>query len=145
MSAQHTRLREDLRSVLSHPGSPLDWYRHSRAIFTGGNDVRLLRGGAELFPAMHEAIAQARHQVWLATYIFHDDEAGRAMMESLIAAARRGVRVSVVVDGFGSAESLATLQSLLPAASVRLTVFRPLRGWRSWLQPGQLRRLHHKL
>ena len=34
-------------------------------------------GGDELFPAMREAIASARHEVWLATYIFHDDDASR--------------------------------------------------------------------
>ena len=144
MSAR-PQLREDLQSAFSQPGSPLDWYRHSRAIFTGGNEVQLLRGGAELFPAMHESIAKARHQVWLVTYIFHDDDAGRAIIEALRTAARRGVRVSVVVDGFGSADSLITLQSLLPEPGVRFTVFRPVKGWRSWFQPGQLRRLHHKL
>ena len=61
--------------------------------FVGGNRVRLLQGGDELFPAMHSAIAGARHQVWLATYIFHDDEAGQAIAESLRAAAGRGVAV----------------------------------------------------
>jgi cardiolipin synthase len=123
----------------------LSWYAQSRALFTGANQVRLLRGGDQLFPAMHEAIERARHRVWLATYIFHDDIAGQDMVAVLARAAQRGVRVSVVVDGFGSGPSLARISRSLRDSGVRFTVFRPLTGWRSWLQPGQLRRLHQKL
>jgi cardiolipin synthase len=113
--------------------------------FSGGNAVALLSGGDELFPAMHEAIAGALHEVWLATYIFHLDEAARSMADALIAAARRGVRVRVVVDGFGSKASLPALHSWFEGSGVALAVFRPLERWTAYLQPGQLRRLHQKL
>jgi cardiolipin synthase len=94
---------------------------------------------------MHAAVAQARAQVWLATYIFHDDEAGSAMAEVLRAAEARGVRVHVVVDGFGSLATLPRLRQRLSAGGIEFDVFRPLNRWTAWLQPGQLRRLHHKL
>ena len=112
---------------------------------SGGNRVRLLAGGAELFPAMCEAVAAARHQVWIATYIFHDDEAARAVAEALGAAARRGVRVHVVVDGFGTKGTLATVRRWIEADGVQLVVFRPVDRWWRLLHPGQLRRLHQKL
>jgi cardiolipin synthase len=115
------------------------------ADFVGGNRVGLLQGGDELFPVMREAMAAARLQVWLATYIFHDDEAGRAMADSLRAAARRGVAVHVVVDGFGSLATLQRLRDWLAGDGVQIDVFRPLDRWSAWLQPAQLRRLHHKL
>lgn len=111
----------------------------------GGNQVELLRGGDQLFPAMLEAIAAARQEVWIATYIFHDDPTGLAIVEALLAASRRGVRVRVVVDGFGSKAALTRLQAHFLAADAGFTVFRPVRGWWSWMQPGQLRRLHQKL
>jgi cardiolipin synthase len=111
----------------------------------GGNQVRLLCGGDELFPAMRAAIAQARREVWLATYIFHNDEAARGIADALAAAARRGVRVRVVVDGFGSRGTLPDLQRWWADQQVALAVFRPLDRWYAWLQPGQFRRLHHKL
>jgi len=112
---------------------------------TGGNQATLLAGGGELFPAMCTAIAGARHQVWLATYIFHDDPAARAVAQALADAARRGVWVGVVVDGFGSMASLLRLRQWMQDAGVNLTVFRPVDRWWRLLQPGQLRRLHHKL
>lgn len=123
----------------------LAWYAQSRAVFSGGNELQLLRGGDALFPALRAAIASATHEVWLATYIFNDDPAALAVADALAAAARRGVRVRVVVDGFGSAHALTGLRERLEPAGVALAVFRPLAGWWSWLQPGQLRRLHQKL
>jgi cardiolipin synthase len=113
--------------------------------YSGGNDITLLSGGDELFPAMCAAIAAARHDVWLATYIFHDDDAARSVVDALLAAARRGVRVRVVVDGFGSKASLPTLRRWFESGGVELAVFRPLDRWSAYLQPGQLRRRHHKL
>ena len=123
----------------------LAWYARARAVFSGGNEVELLRGGDALFPAMCTAIGRALHEVWLATYIFDDDVAGTAVAQALAAAARRGARVRVVVDGFGSLHALARLRGLLEPAGVGFAVFRPVQGWWSWLLPGQLRRLHQKL
>ena len=114
--------------------------------YVGGNQVRLLQGGDALFPAMCGAIAAAQHEVWLATYIFHHvGGAGRSVADALVAAAQRGVAVHVVVDGFGTKANLPTLREWFAGTAVRLEVFRPLDRWWSWLQPGQLRRLHQKL
>jgi cardiolipin synthase len=125
---------------------PLDLRRAERAaVLSGGNEVRLLTGGDELFPAMCEAITSARHEVWLATYIFHHDDAAHAVADALVFAARRGVRVRVVVDGFGSKASLAVLRSWFEGSGVALAVFRPLDRWTAYFQPGQLRRLHQKM
>lgn len=115
------------------------------ARFSGGNRVQLLAGGDALFPAMRQAIANARHQVWLATYIFHHDEASAELARALADAARRGVWVGVVVDGFGSKASLPQLRHWLAEAGVNLAVFRPVDRWWRLLSPGQLRRLHQKL
>jgi cardiolipin synthase A/B len=111
----------------------------------GGHQVRLLQGGDELFPALCQAVAQAEHEVWLASYIFHDDEAAQAVAQALSEAGRRGVRVGVVVDGFGSKATLARLREWMAEPQVALVVFRPVHRWWSLLQPGQMRRMHLKL
>jgi cardiolipin synthase len=51
-------------------------------VFVGGNQVDLLQGGDELFPRMCAAIDAALHEVWLATYIFHDDTAAQAVADA---------------------------------------------------------------
>lgn len=127
------------------PPHPAAWLAVPAPRFVGGNAVELLQGGDDLFPAMCAAIEAARQEVWLATYIFHDDPAAQRVVAALVAAAARGVAVHVVVDGFGCLATLPTLAAALRPAGVRLEVFRPLDRWYAWLQPGQLRRLHQKL
>jgi cardiolipin synthase len=127
------------------PVSPAVRAAIGRPQFTGGNEVTLLRGGDSLFPAMRQAIAGALHEVWLAAYIFHDDATALEIADALVAAAQRGVYVHVVIDGFGSNATLPLIEPRLAAGGVAVAVFRPLHRWWSWLQPGQLRRLHHKL
>lgn len=113
--------------------------------FVGGNEVDLLRGGDQLFPRMHAAIQRASREIWLATYIFHHDATSLALVDALKAADRRGVRVRVVIDGFGSNASVRALRERLAGSGVALAVFRPMDRWWHWFQPGQLRRLHQKL
>lgn len=121
------------------------WYLKRRPHYWPNNEARLLVGGSMFFPALLEAIAQARHDIWLATYIFHEDDSAQAVARALTQAARRGVRVRVVVDGFGSLQSLPALRRWWADEPVALTVFRPLDRWWSWLQPQHLRRMHQKL
>ncbi|MCB1966307.1 MAG: cardiolipin synthase ClsB, partial [Candidatus Accumulibacter sp.] len=70
------------------------------ARFLPGNRLTLLNSGAEYFPALIGAIDGARHEVHLESYIFEDDGTGRAVAEAMARAARRGVAVRVLVDGF---------------------------------------------
>ena len=121
------------------------WSLGVKPTFEGGHSIELLRGGDDLFPAMGAAIAQARHTIWLATYIFHDDAVAHTLALLLAEAARRGVQVRVVVDGFGSKATLLELREWLVPAGVELAVFRPIDRWWSYFQPGQARRLHQKL
>jgi cardiolipin synthase A/B len=116
-----------------------------KPVFSGNNQATLLRGGDAQFPAMVQAIAQARHEVWLATYIYDDEGSVSTVTQALMEAAKRGVKVRLVVDGFGSRSALPHLQKTLCPAGVELTVFRPIERWWNWFQPGQLRRQHQKL
>ncbi len=121
------------------------WGAVPRPVFSGGNQVSLLRGGDALFPAMVQAIDGARHEVCVATYIFHDDAAADRVAAALIRAAQRGILVKVVIDGFGTLGGASALQHRLCEGGVQVAVYRPIDRWWNWLQPGQLRRLHLKL
>jgi cardiolipin synthase len=115
-----------------------------RAHFSRGNRLTLLAGSEAFFPALHEAIAGARHEVHLETYIFADDETGRLIAGALVAAAARGVLVRLLVDGFGSREFVETQLDRLRKAGVQMLVYRPdISPWA--LRRRRLRRLHRKL
>lgn len=109
-----------------------------------GHGVRLLSGGAEFFDAMVEAIDGARAEILLETYILDFGGRPRLVAEAIERAAARGVRVRVVVDGFGTGDLPADWQSRWKAAGVHWRVFNPASGWRMLLPKGW-RRLHRKL
>ena len=67
-----------------------------------GNRLELLKNGEEAYPAMLEAIGQAKRMVCLSTYIFRGDDTGRAFADALEDAARRGVDVRLIVDGLAA-------------------------------------------
>lgn len=121
------------------------WYVQPRPLFVGGNQVQLLRGGDALFPAMIAQIERAQREVWLATYIVNNDDAVQAVTRALVDAVRRGVRVHVVVDGFGSLQCVGSTLAQWTEAGLLVAIYRPVRGWWNWLKPGHLRRLHMKL
>jgi cardiolipin synthase len=105
--------------------------------------VRLLHSGAEFFPALERAIDGAVESIAIETYIFHDDPSGLRIANAIAGAAARGVRVRVVVDGFGTGAPQGMVGAVLAAAPLELRVFRPLSRWRLGRQA--LRRLHRKL
>lgn len=106
--------------------------------------LTLLKGGVELFPAMIEAIAAARAEVMLETYIFEFRGSVIPVAEALEQAAARGVTVRVVVDGVGTGDIAPEWRTRWSRAGVRWRVFNPARGWRL-LMPQRWRRMHRKL
>jgi len=109
-----------------------------------GNHVRLLQSGAEYFPALLAAIDAAHSEIHLETYIFNFDPSAMAVRDALVRAARRGVRVRVLIDGMGSRELPDDWLDQMQAAGVIVRTYRPLvTGWRA--NPHSLRRLHRKV
>lgn len=109
-----------------------------------GHELQLLEGSREFFPALVAAIDAARSEVLLETYIFDFTGSATEVAYALERAARRGVAVRVVVDGFGTPELPPACVSRWDLAGVQWAVFsRP--GFFGLLMPGQWRRLHRKL
>jgi len=114
------------------------------AEFLPGNRLTLLNSGREYFPALLAALADARQEIYLESYIFADDPVGHEVASALCAAARRGVTVNVTVDGFGARNFAEDFRPLLAEAGVRSLLYRPEIG-RFHFQRHRLRRLHRKL
>ncbi len=111
---------------------------------TPGNRFNLFETGDEFFPALEAALDRAEKEIHLETYIFADDETGQRVAAALAAAARRGVIVRLLVDGFGSRDLVPGLRKLLVPAGVQIAIYRPTRTGFS-LRIHHLRRLHRKL
>jgi cardiolipin synthase len=67
-----------------------------------GNRLTLLAEGPARLAALIALIDGAQQSLRLLYYIYADDDAGRRVLAALVAAVRRGVSVSLIVDGFGS-------------------------------------------
>jgi cardiolipin synthase len=113
-------------------------------IWTNGNQVGLLESGAAYFPALLTAIATAKQEVHLQSYIYAHDETGHAVSKALIAAVQRGVVVRVLVDGFGSRDLNPGLVAEMEAVGVEWMVFRP-EQFRFSMRRHRLRRMHRKI
>jgi len=114
---------------MDEPRVPLR-FRKVQGRFLPGNRVRLLHDGRQAFPAMLEAIAQARRQVLLEMYWFGSDAVGQRFAAALTAARARGVEVAVIYDSVGSIGADPALFSELEAAGVHVLEFNPVAPWR---------------
>ncbi len=90
-----------------------------------GNRVEPLVNGEQAYPAMLEAIRNARHSVSLQTYIFDLDEVGSEFARTLGEAARRGVEVRVLIDATGTRYSWPPILKTLKQEGVRYALFLP--------------------
>ena len=110
----------------------------------GGNRVRLLEGGEQFFPSVFTAIAAAKREVLVETFILFEDKVGNALRDVLIDVARRGVETHLTIDGYGAPDLSPAFISGLTEAGVKVHVFDPrpkLLGYRTNL----FRRMHRKL
>jgi len=115
-----------------------------KARWVEGNRVQLLENGEQFFPAVFESIRAARSEVIIETFILFEDKVGWQLHGELVNAARRGVEVDVMVDGFGSPDLGRKFIDDLVAAGVRLRTFDPGRRILG-IRFGVLRRMHRKL
>lgn len=69
---------------------------------TRGNAVKLLKDGDEFFPQVVRRIRQAKHEIFLETFILANDRVGGLLQKALLQAARRGVWIAVTADSYGS-------------------------------------------
>ena len=97
-----------------------------------GNRAELLVDGDQFYPQLAAAIDAATDSVHLQTFIFGRDEVGRALLDRLMAAVRRGVTVRLLYDRFGSAYA-RVFRLFEPAKKAGVKVFaisqaNPLKG-----------------
>jgi cardiolipin synthase len=114
-------------------------YRYPRR---RGDQYRLLVDGSLFFPAMEQSIAAARRYVLLEMYLFESGQVADRFIELFIATVARGVRVCLLLDGYGAFALRHSDRQRLVSGGVELAVYNPL-GIQRWF--GNLLRNHRKL
>jgi cardiolipin synthase len=109
---------ERLRRLGGRPGPTGRYSEHSL-----WESETILFSGREFLDALLERIRSARTSVRIESYIFELDPSGRRVLEELVRAAGRGVKVRVIVDAIGSPEWDCELVDALRTKGVKAQVF----------------------
>lgn len=109
-----------------------------------GNRIQLLENGEQFFPRVFGAIQRAQQSVLLETFILFEDNVGKALHRELLAAAKRGVKIEMMVDGYGSPDLSDEFVSSLTSAGVRFLYYDP-RPLVMGMRTNVFRRLHRKI
>jgi len=95
---------------------------HKETIFVSGTNH---------FEALIHDIQNACESIELETYLFHNDHLGLRVAQALCEAAKRGVKVRVMVDGAGSPFWTPNFARMLEEAGATTKVFHPF-PWQLW-------------
>lgn len=109
-----------------------------------GNKTDLLINGEEFYSRVFECISIAKHEIIIETFILSEDKVGFELQKALIGAAKRGVKVDLTVDDYGTWDLSTDFVKTMIESGVRLHIFDPqptLWGVRLNL----FRRLHRKI
>jgi cardiolipin synthase A/B len=107
---------------------------------TEGNRIEMLVNGDRIFPSMLDAIAEARHTIDFLTFVYWDGDIGTRFAQALAARAADGVRVRVLLDGWGAHPMDGSLVEDMEQAGVFVRWFRPI----ARLKPGRLNHRTHR-
>lgn len=110
--------------------------------FQSADEITLVHSGSDYFDRLVWLMDEARETIHLQTYIYENDETGQLIAQALKRAAGRGVRVRVLVDGYGSSQLPQSFVQDLQAAGIEFRFFKHvIRLWK-WSFG---RTLHHKV
>ena len=110
--------------------------------YRDGHYIELLRSGENFFAACEKVIDEAKHYIHFQTYIVDDDETGRRIIDALIRASERGIRVYFLLDAYGGNSFSKELINKVEKAGILFRLFSPqliTKGFQLSL------RLHHKV
>lgn len=92
----------------------------------GGNSIRLLTTGEDMYSALEQLIREAKHSIHITTFILGRDESGRRVVKLLADRAREGVKVRLLLDAVGSMFSSRGFVDPLRAAGGEVHRFMPV-------------------
>ena len=110
--------------------------------FRYNNQLELLQSGETFFEKLSELIKNATTEIHFQLYIFEPDKTGKIIQDLLIEAAKRGVKIYVVLDAYGSKNLNEIWQKNFENAGIEIYFYSPIK-FGNYLHMGM--RLHHKI
>ena len=110
--------------------------------YTQHNTIEWVQSGQGYFDRLEQLIDVAKYEIHIQTYILNADTTGNRIMEALVRAALRQVKVFLLVDAYGSNNISRQLAQRLRSSGIRFRRFGKL-FYRGRFHFG--RRLHHKV
>jgi len=92
----------------------------------GGNRVRVLLNGEEIFPAKLALIRSARRTINYAQYVFEDGAPAKEVAQALAERCSAGLTVNVLLDAVGALAMPAEYRDEMQKAGCNVESFRPL-------------------
>ncbi|WP_282674290.1 cardiolipin synthase [Lactococcus cremoris] len=118
-------------------------YVEEKSIISTNTGVKIFNDGRQKFNALIEDINQAKHHVHMEYYIFRMDRTGHEIYDALLAAAKRGVEVKLLIDAWGSNKTKMYSFKELQEAGGHVAQFFPL--IMPLVNPRTNYRLHRKI
>jgi len=106
-------------------------FARSQMRWRPGCEVTVLRDGGATFPAMLDAITNAKTTICLETYILAADRTGDRFKLALVERARAGVKVRIIYDAVGSFGLSSAWIDDLRTAGCEVIDFNPIAPWRA--------------
>ena len=91
-----------------------------------GHCVRLCISGTDRFESMAGLLQNAQRNIYLSTFIFHADDIGRHILNTLVARAKAGVEVKLLMDGVGTLHTPGRFFRPLAEAGGKFAFFMPV-------------------
>lgn len=110
--------------------------------FRYNNQLELLQSGHSFFEKLSKLINHATTEIHLQIYIYEPDKTGIIIRDLLFAAAKRGVKIYLVLDAYGSKNFDVAWQLNFQNAGIEIYFYSPIK-FKNYLHMGM--RLHHKI
>ncbi|HEY7184148.1 MAG TPA: phosphatidylserine/phosphatidylglycerophosphate/cardiolipin synthase family protein [Blastocatellia bacterium] len=94
-----------------------------------GNRIDIFNNGDQFYPAMLEAVGQARRAITFECYIYWAGEIGRRFAQAMAAKARSGVTVKILLDAVGSPDIGDEILGTLKDSGCQVRWYHPLRWY----------------
>ena len=112
MKQSNLNILKSIRNDISASINPQYW-----------SDIEIYLGGETYFNSLINSIDSARESINFESYIFDNDKIGLLVLKALDNASKRGVKVRLIVDGFGSSKFQKSYSEIIKQSKINLRIY----------------------